>query len=86
MCTNITSSEEIHGVGKGPDGWFEVTKAIVGYDHTTHSKEEHALLLDFMNFEIGPSARVALELDLDSGRQLVSQLQAAIAAAELSGV
>jgi hypothetical protein len=44
------------------------------------------LLLDFMNRDMGPGARVAVELDLASGRALVAELQAAIAAAEASGV
>jgi hypothetical protein len=35
---------------------------------------------------INPSARVAVELDLDSAKTLVTQLQATIAAAEESGL
>jgi Family of unknown function (DUF6295) len=86
MCTNIAVTSQVNGVGKGEKGWFPITSATVGYDHATHSGDEHALLLDFVNYEIGTGARVALELDLDSGRALVAQLQEAIAAAEASGV
>jgi Family of unknown function (DUF6295) len=86
MCTNIAVTRAVHGAGKGSLGWFPVTQATVGFDHTTHSQDEHALLLDFTNYEIGTDARVALELDLESGRALVEQLQSAIAAAEQSGV
>ena len=82
MCTNISHTTDVNGAGKGPSGWFTVTSACVGYDHATHTTNEHALLLDFMNRELGPSARVAVELDLDSGRALLAQLQAAIAAAD----
>jgi hypothetical protein len=74
------------GMAKGADGWFPVTQATVGYDHTTHSKDEHALLIDFTNYDIGIAARLALELDLDSGRELLKQLQSAIEQAEASGV
>jgi hypothetical protein len=86
MCTMIAISSTVHGVAKGRDGWFPITKATIGYDHATHSKEEHALLLDFVNYDIGIDARVALELDLESGRVLLEQLQSAIAAAEATGL
>ncbi|MFT4288755.1 DUF6295 family protein [Nocardioides sp.] len=86
MCTMITRTEPVRGMAKGADGWFPVTAATVGYDHTTHSAEEHALLLDFTNYAIGLDARVALELDLDSGRALLAQLTEAIEQAERSGV
>lgn len=85
MCTMIAVSAPVTGVGKGSDGWFPVTQATVGYDHATHSGTEHALLLDFTNYDLGLSARVAVELDLSSGRVLLEQLQSAIAAAEASG-
>ena len=86
MCTNIAVSTQVRGVGKGAEGWFPINQATIGYDHATHSGDEHALLLDFVNYEIGTSARVAVELDLDSGRALLAQLQEAITQAEASGV
>jgi hypothetical protein len=86
MCTMIAMTTEVHGVGKGKDGWFPITQSTVGYDHATHSQNEHALLLDFVNYSIGTGARVALELDIASGKALLEQLAAAIAAAEASGV
>ena len=86
MCTMIAVSTEVRGSGKGAAGWFKLTRANVGYDHATHGDAEHALLLDFVNPEMGPSARVAVELDIASGRALIEQLQAAIELAEQSGV
>jgi len=86
MCTMIAVSTPVRGNGKGAAGWFNLTKANVGYDHATHGENEHALLVDFVNPEMGPSARVAVELDIASGKALVEQLQAAIEAAEQSGV
>ncbi len=86
MCTMICMKTPVTGSAKGGAGWFPLSQANVGFDHATHARVEHALLLDFVNPELGASARVAVELDLASGRALVAQLQAAIAAAELSGV
>jgi hypothetical protein len=86
MCTMIAGTRPIRGAGKGSGGWFAVNQATVAYDHASHTPADHALLLDFVNYEIGPSARVALELDLASGRALLEQLQATIMAAEASGV
>ncbi|HEV7653163.1 MAG TPA: DUF6295 family protein [Mycobacteriales bacterium] len=86
MCTMIAVSHPMTGMAKGEAGWFPLTRATVGYDHATHSGDEHALLLDFTNYDLGLDARVALELDLESGRALLAQLQDAITQAEASGV
>ena len=86
MCTMISRKTGITGSGKGAAGWFPVSQANVGFDHATHAQLDHALLLDFVNPDLGAAARIAVELDLASGRALVAQLQAAIAAAEESGV
>lgn len=86
MCTNIATSSPVRGVGMGAEGWFPLTKATVGYDHATHSEDEHAVLIDFTNYDIGLHARVAVELDLESARALLEQLQSVLAQAEASGV
>ncbi len=86
MCTMIAQTTPIQGSGKGAAGWFALSRATVGYDHATHLPQEHALLLDFTNPALGVGARVAVELSLASGRALIEQLQATIAAAEASGV
>ena len=85
MCTNIALSAALTGAGKGASGWFPISKANVGFDHATHSQLDHALLLDFVNPGMGAGARVAVEMDLASGRALIAQLQAAIAEAEANG-
>jgi Family of unknown function (DUF6295) len=85
MCTMISMQTAICGSGKGASGWFPVRQANVGFDHASHTEAEHALLVDFVNPDLGAGARIALEMDLASGRALVAQLQAAIAAAEESG-
>ena len=86
MCTMITSTVPVQGAGKGAAGWFPVTQSSVGYDHASHSDDEHAMLLDFVNYDLGIDARVAVELDLDSARALADQLRVAIELAEKSGV
>lgn len=82
MCTTIAMKAAVTGSGKGSAGWFPISQANVGYDHATHSQLDHALLLDFVNPEMGASARVAVEMDLRSGKELIARLQAAIAEAE----
>ena len=86
MCTMIAGTTTVRGMGKGPNGWFPINRATIGYDHTTHSADEHAVLIDFTNDDLGLDARVALEIDLDSGRALLAQLQSAIEQAEASGI
>jgi hypothetical protein len=86
MCTTISDTTSIKGAGKGPRGWFPVTQATVAYDHATHTGAEHALLLDFANYDIGPEARVAVEMDVASGWALLEQLRVTLEAAEASGL
>jgi len=85
MCTMISMQTAVSGSGKGAGGWFPISQANVGFDHATHTQAEHALLLDFVNPDLGAGARVAVEMDISSGKALVAQLQAAIAEAERSG-
>ena len=86
MCTMLALKTPVTGGGKAAQGWFPVSQANVGYDHTAYMQKEHALLLDFVNPDLDPGARVAVELDIASGKALIAQIQAAIDAAEQSGV
>lgn len=85
MCTMIAQKALISGSGKGAKGWFKVRQVDVSYDHPYHVPLEHALNLDFVNEAEGPGARVAVELTLDSARQLVETIQAVLAQAESGG-
>ena len=85
MCTTIAMSADVSGAGKGASGWFPISRANVGYDHATHSQLDHALLLDFVNPDLGVGARVAVEMDIASGKALIAQIQAAISEAESLG-
>jgi hypothetical protein len=86
VCTAISETTAIRGSGKGQGSWFPITQATVSYDHATHTGAEHALLLDFANYDLGTDARVALEMDLASGRALLERLRSALEAAEASGI
>jgi hypothetical protein len=70
MCTYATSAVALSGSGKGPHGWFPVTTASVYFDHPVHAPALHTLNVDVLNPELGPSHRVALELDPAAARAL----------------
>ena len=83
MCTSIVNVVSADGAGKGEDGWFRLTHAVVSYDHPHHALLEEAITLDFVNSALGPGARAAVELTLESAKQLSFALAAAIEAAEI---
>jgi hypothetical protein len=82
MCTWIIEKTSVAGSGKGAQGWFPVVQANVSYDHPVHAQLEHAVLIDFVNPTLGPGARVAIELDVPSARELIRTLQATVAVAQ----
>jgi hypothetical protein len=82
MCTWIVETTDIAGSGKGAQGWFSLQEAHVAYDHPFHAALDHAVLIDFVNKDQGASARVAVEMTVESARGLVRAIEAAIAAAE----
>jgi hypothetical protein len=84
MCTSIVEIVRASGAGKGSDGWFELTSAVVSYDHPHHALLEEAINIDFVNPALGPGARVAVELTLGSAKELSVALAKAIEAAELA--
>jgi Family of unknown function (DUF6295) len=83
MCTSIVEIVGASGAGKGSDGWFDLTHSVVSYDHPHHALLEEAITIDFVNSELGPAARAAVELTLHAAKQLALALARAIAAAEI---
>jgi hypothetical protein len=83
MCTSIVQIVDAEGAGKGGDGWFAVSHAVVSYDHPHFALLEEAIAIDFLNPAKGPSARAAVELTLESAKALNGALTRAIAAAEI---
>ena len=82
MCTSIVEVVAAQGSGKGGDGWFDLTHSVVSYDHPHHALLEEAITIDFVSAALGPGARVAVELTLQSAKALSEALAKAIAAAE----
>ena len=83
MCTSIVEIVDADGAGRGDDGWFDLTHAVVSYDHPHHAFFEEAITIDFVNRALGPGARVAVELSLESAKALSAILTKAIAQAEI---
>ena len=83
MCTSIVEIVGAAGAGKGGDGWFELTHSVVSYDHPHHAVLEEAINIDFVNAALGPEARVAVELTLESAKELAGALARAIAQADI---
>lgn len=82
MCTSVVEIVGVEGAGVSEGGWFPVTSAVVSYDHPHHALLEDAITIDFVNADLGPGARTAVEITLESARELASALARAIAAAE----
>jgi hypothetical protein len=83
VCTSIVEIAAAEGTGKGGDGWFDLTHAVVSYDHPHHALFEEAINIDFVNPALGPGARVAVEISLQSAKELSAALARAIAAADV---
>ena len=83
MCTSIVEIVSASGAGKGGDGWFDLTNSVVSYDHPHHALLEEAITIDFVNSALGPTARGAVELTLESAKALSEALVKAIEAAEI---
>jgi hypothetical protein len=81
MCTYLTQHAQMDGSGKGPQGWFAVRQATVYVDHPVHAPYGHTVNIDLANPELGPSARVALELTEESALALADAIRAALASA-----
>jgi hypothetical protein len=87
VCTSIVEIVEAEGQGKGEHGWFDLTHAVVSYDHPHHALYEEAIVIDFVNANQGPGARVAVEISLDSAKALAAALARAIEGAdEVEGI
>lgn len=74
MCTYVTETLQIRGSAKGPQGWFRATDASVYFDHPTHALADHTLNVDVRRPADGTAQRVALELTVDSARQLAETI------------
>lgn len=85
MCTMICHRAAMSGNGKSREGWFALSHANISYDHPFSLPDEHSLNIDFVNEELGPSSRVAVELSVDAARSLMATIQAVLDEAEAGG-
>ena len=74
MCIHATRLLPLEGSAKGGGSWFAVTDASVYVDHPVHAPALHTLNVDLRNPALGPSARLALELDAGSARALAEAI------------
>ncbi len=82
MCTSIVEIVPVEGMAKRGDEWFELTQAVVAYDHARHAHLGDVITLDFINAELDPGARAGVEMTLESAKELRAALDRAIAEAE----
>ncbi len=82
MCTSIVEIARVDGMAKGEDGWFDLTHAVVAYDHARHALLPDAITLDFINVGLPPGARAGVELSLETAKAVHAALAKAIAEAE----
>lgn len=82
MCSYIVGKARIFGSAKGKSDWKAVDTAHVYYDHPFHAPLEHALGIDFFNERDGVTERVAIELSVESARELVRTILAALESGE----
>lgn len=82
MCTSIVEIVAAEGMAKRGDQWFPLTQAVVAYDHARHAPLGDVITLDFFNAAMEPGARAAVELTLESAKELRAALERAIVAAE----
>ena len=82
MCTSIIEIARAEGMAKRGDEWFELTTAVVAYDHARHANLGDVITLDFFHADLEPGARAGIELTLESAKELRAALDRAIAAAD----
>jgi hypothetical protein len=82
MCTSIIEIAPAEGMAKRGDEWFPVTHTVVAYDHARHAHLGDVITLDFFNLGLEPGARAAVELTLETAKELRAALDRAIAAAD----
>lgn len=83
MCTSIVEIVAAEGMAKSGESWFEVTHAVVAYDHARHAFLPDAIILDFVNSGLSAGERGGVELSLESARALHAALGKAIAEADI---
>ena len=82
MCTSIIEIVRAEGMAKLGDEWFALKQSVVAYDHARHAPLGDVITLDFFNTNLDAGARAAVELTLETAKELRAALDRAITAAE----
>ena len=82
MCTSIIEIARAEGMAKRGEEWFPLTQSVVAYDHARHAPLGDVITLDFFNTQLDAGARAAVELTLETAKELRAALDRAIAAAD----
>ena len=82
MCTSIIEVARADGMAKRGGEWFQLSRAVVAYDHARHAQLGDVVTLDFINTDLDPGARAGIELSLESAKALSVALERVINAAE----
>jgi len=82
MCTSIIEVARAEGMAKRGGEWFQLSRAVVAYDHARHAQAGDVVTLDFINTDLDPGARAAVELSLETAKALSAALERVISAAE----
>ncbi len=82
MCTSIIEIARAEGMAKRGDQWFPLSRSVVAYDHARHAPLGDVITLDFYNTDLDAGARAAVELTLETAKELRGALDRAIAAAD----
>ena len=82
MCTSIIEIARADGMAKRGDQWFPLSRSVVAYDHARHAPLGDVITFDFYNTDLDAGARAAVELTLETAKELRAALDRAIAAAE----
>jgi hypothetical protein len=83
MCTSIVEIVPAEGMAKADGTWFPVTHSVVAYYHARHALLGDVITLDFINMDLPPGARAAVELSLKAAKVLHAALAKAIEEAEI---
>jgi hypothetical protein len=78
MCSYIVEKTAVNGSAKAAGAWRPISSAVVSVDHPFHATLDHALMIDFVNVGRPLSERVALELSVESARELITCMQSAL--------
>ena len=82
MCTSIVEIARAEGMAKRGNDWFPLSQAVVAYDHARHAPLGDVITLDFLNTRLDTGSRAAVELTLETAKELRAALDRAISAAE----